>query len=100
MKKDKQPKPEKKKRRSLREIFNASFKGLKWKDVKGIGKETLKDLKQPREIFAMVAGVVVPGCFFPYAIYRVVKYREGQDPANDDTEQKKPKPPESKPPAP
>jgi len=103
MKKDKKPKPDnkkKKERRSLRERFNAACKGIKWKDIKGIGKETLKDLKRPKEIFALAASSFIPGGWVAYAVYRAVKYRKGQDPANDNTGQKKPKPPENKPPAP
>lgn len=102
MKKDKKPKSEKKKKdpRSLKEKFNAARKGLKWKDLKGIGWETLKDLRRSKEMFALVASSFVPGGWVGYAVYRVVKYRNGQPPANDNTEQKKPKPPQKKPPSP
>ncbi|MCE9506857.1 MAG: hypothetical protein K8R48_00880 [Alphaproteobacteria bacterium] len=97
MKKDKQPKPDKKKRPTLREKFNALFKGLKWKDVKGISKETLKDMRSPKEIFTFAASSVVPGGWFGYAFYRVVKYRNGQGPSNDNPGPKNPPQP---PPAP
>ena len=101
MKKDKKPKPDKKERQTLREKFNAIFKGLKWKDVGGIGKETLKDMKRPKEIFAFVASSVIPGGWFAYAFYRVAKYRKGQNPSNDNTEPKNPpEPPKNKPPSP
>jgi hypothetical protein len=88
----------KKGRRTLRERFNAAFKGVGWKDIRGIGRQTLKDLRKPGEIFALVAGAVIPGGFIAYGAYRVVKYRQSQKPANDNAEQKNPKPPENKPP--
>lgn len=63
------------KRLSLRETFNA-FSKISWKDIKKIGKETLKDLRKPGEIFALAAGVIVPGGFIAYAAYRVIKHKQ------------------------
>lgn len=78
--------PPKKKKSKLRQEFDATFKGLRWKDVRGASRETLKDLRQPKEIFTLVAAIVVPGGFIAYPAYRLRKYRKGQTPpANDDT---------------
>ena len=83
------PKPEKKKCCSLKNIFNRAaqdikqLKNIHWKDWKGIGLATLKDLRRPSEIFMLVASVVVlPGGLLAYPLYRVVKYQH-QQAAND-----------------
>ncbi|MBI3442065.1 MAG: hypothetical protein HY052_09755 [Proteobacteria bacterium] len=94
------PQRPKKKRFSLRQEFNDIFKGLQWKDLKGIGEDTLRDLKKPAEWLVLAAGIAVPGGFIAYAIYRVRHYRKGLKPANDNKNPKTPRPPENKPPQP
>ncbi len=73
----------KKKLLSLRKEFNDAFKDLRWQDVPGICKDTLQDLRHPKEIFKLAAAVVVPGGFLAYSPYRIIKYRQRRKPGND-----------------
>ncbi len=74
--------PEKK---SWRDIFNKVSR----KDIPGIAKDTLKDLKKPKEalalVFAATAGLFIPGAWIGYIGYRVYQYhhknkKDGEDP--------------------
>lgn len=80
-------KPEKKKKRTLRERWKDALGGISREEILAVTKDTLDDLRRPREIFALVASSFVPGGWIGYGAYRVHKYRKKKS-ANDN---KKPK---------
>lgn len=94
------PDKPKKKKFSLKRIFNYVFSGSNWREMKNASRQTLKDLRQLKEIFIFAAGVAIPGGLVGYAVYRIKKYRDLQKPANDNKEPPPPQPPENKPPSP
>lgn len=69
-----------KKWRKLKKEFNDTFKDLSWKETRAVGKETLKDLKRPKEIFKLAAAAVTPGGAIAYPTYRIRKYRKDKKP--------------------
>jgi len=89
---------------SLRQEFNNTFRGLQWKDGWGVTKETVKDLRHPKEMLKLtvsaVAGIVMPGGWIGYVAYRIHHYRKVQKAANDNTPPKIPAAPDPKPPTP
>lgn len=89
--------PDPKRKKSLRERFNEAFPDVSRDEWKRIAKDTLRDLRDPKEIALLLGGAVVPGGFIGYGAYRVVKYRQKQA-ANDNKpssqgKKKTPKPP-------
>jgi hypothetical protein len=89
-------KPEKKKKRTLRERWNDALGGLSREDVYEITRDTLDDLRRPKEVFALVASSFIPGGWIGYGAYRVHKYRKKKA-ANDNKSPKKPGPDAPKP---
>lgn len=78
------PKP---KKPGFRERFRRAFNGVSKKEAIDIAKDTLKDLKNPREIATFVIALATPGGFFAYGSYRVIKFRRQKKfPANDNRE--------------
>ena len=69
-------KPEKKKKRTLMERWKQALDGLSREDIYEITRDTLDDLRRPKEIFTLVAGGIVPGGFIAYGAYRVHKYHK------------------------
>lgn len=74
--------PDKKRKKSLRDKFNESFPDVSKDEWKGIIRDTIKDLGDPKEIALLLGGVVVPGGFIGYGAWRILKYREKKA-AND-----------------
>lgn len=84
-----QDKPEKKK--TFRENIKAIFNGVSRNDIRGMAKDTLKDLRHPRELATLAASVIVPAGIPAYLAYRLVKYKKKQA-ANDNKPPLPPKP--------
>jgi hypothetical protein len=75
------PKP----RRSLREAFAASLRGLRrltLKDLRGAAGQTFRDLRKPREVGLLVVAIIVPGGMFGWGAYRLQKFKSRKPPAN------------------
>lgn len=76
---------------TLRSKFNAAVKGLRTltlRDLSGTTGQTLRDLRQPKEIGLLVVAMIVPGGMFGWGAYRLKKFKSGQNatdhkPANE-----------------
>ncbi|MCC7038463.1 MAG: hypothetical protein IT560_14335 [Alphaproteobacteria bacterium] len=82
-----EPDPKKKKpsfKQSLKTVFN----GLTRKELRGVLKDTFKDLRKPKEIGVLLLSSFVPGGWIGYAGYRIAKYKlnHAPPPANDNAE--------------
>lgn len=87
--------PDKKRKKSLREKFNETFPDVSRDEWKGIIRDTLKDLRDPKEITLLLGGAIVPGGFIGYGAWRIMKYREKKA-ANDNPPPAQPKAPDRK----
>jgi len=68
----------------LSKAFNRSAR----RDMKGVFRHTLKDLRRPKEILLFIGSSVLPGGWLGYGAYRVAKYKNGNGPVNDDARSK------------
>lgn len=95
--------PEKKKKLPFGQRLKAAFNGVSRRELMGVLKDTVKDLRKPKEIALLVGCSVVPGGWIGYGVYRVAKYRrkkavnDNPEPPRDAPGQQ---PPVPKPPAP
>jgi hypothetical protein len=55
--------------------LRTAFNGVSRKEMAAVFKDTLKDLKKPKEIGMIIAGGFVPGGWIAYGVYRIAKYR-------------------------
>lgn len=96
-----EPDPEKKKP-SFKQRLTTVFNGLSRKEMRGVLKDTLKDLRKPKEIGILLVSSFVPGGWIGYAGYRIAKYKLDHAPeaANDNVEPPAKADPKPKPPAP
>ncbi|MBL8712364.1 MAG: hypothetical protein JNM12_05645 [Alphaproteobacteria bacterium] len=90
----------KNKKPSFKQRLKTVFNGLSRKELRGVLKDTVKDLRKPKEIGVLLLSSFVPGGWIGYAGYRIAKYKleHAPAPANDNNEptaavQHKPKPP-------
>lgn len=90
----------KNKKPSFKQRLKTVFNGLSRKELRGVLKDTVKDLRKPKEIGVLLLSSFVPGGWIGYAGYRIAKYKleHAPPPANDNVEptaaiQHKPKPP-------
>lgn len=90
----------KKNKPSFKQRLKTVFNGLTRKEMRGVLKDTLKDLRKPKEIGVLLLSSFVPGGWIGYAGYRIAKYKldHAPPPANDNTAPEakadhKPKPP-------
>jgi len=81
---DKNEKPAKK-TLPLKQRLKAAFNGVSRKNIMGIAKDTLKDLRRPKEIGLLVVSSFLPGGWIGYGAYRVAKYKYKHTPDNDNT---------------
>lgn len=73
------------KKPSFSERCRRAFNDVSRKEAIDIAKDTLKDLKDPREIALLTGAIIVPGGLIGYGSYRVIKFRGKKKlpPAND-----------------
>lgn len=89
----------KEKKPSFKKRLTTVFNGLSRKELRGVLKDTLKELRKPKEIGILLVSSFVPGGWIGYACYRIAKYKlDHAPPANDNVEpvakiDQKPKPP-------
>jgi hypothetical protein len=90
----------KKNKPSFKQRLKTVFNGLTRKEMRGVLKDTLKDLRKPKEIGVLLLSSFVPGGWIGYAGYRIAKYKldHAPPPANDNVApeakaDQKPKPP-------
>ena len=62
--------------KATRKIGSLLREGRLFRSMGQIGMETIRDLPRPGEIFALAAAVMVPGGFFAYAGYRIVRHEQ------------------------
>lgn len=73
----------------LRDIFrHASMK-----EIAGVLKDTVRDLKKPKEIGILITGSFIPGGWVGYGIYRIQLYRKKKAANNNTPQGKKKSPP-------
>lgn len=77
-------------RKKLGAKFNAAVKGvrsLSLRDLTGTTGQTIRDLRQPKEIGLLLVALVVPGGMFGWSAYRLKRFKDGQNgdikPANE-----------------
>ena len=90
-----EPNP-KEKKPSFKKRLTTVFNGLSRKELRGVLKDTLKELRKPKEIGILLVSSFVPGGWIGYAGYRIAKYKLDHAPetANDNVEPPaKPAPP-------
>lgn len=96
----------KKKKPSFKQRLSTVFNGLSRKEMRGVLKDTLKDLRKPKEIGILLVSSFVPGGWIGYAGYRIAKYKLDHAPeaapeaANDNAAPSAKADPKPKPPAP
>lgn len=92
--------PDKKRKKTLRERFNENFPDVSKDEWKGIIRHTLKDLRDPKEIAMLLGGALVPGGFIGYGAWRILKYRKKEasndNPSPNAPHKSDPKPSDSK----
>jgi hypothetical protein len=75
------------KKPTLRERCKAAFNGVSRRELGGIFKETVKDLRKPKEIALLIGCSILPGGWIGYGVYRIARYRQRKA-ANDNPEGK------------
>ncbi len=76
----------KKKKPSFKSRLTTVFNGLSRKELRGVLKDTFKELRKPKEIGILLVSSFVPGGWIGYAGYRIAKYKLDHAPsANDNT---------------
>lgn len=77
-------------RKKLSAKFNAAVKGvrsLSLRDLTGTTGQTIRELRQPKEIGLLLVALVVPGGMFGWSAYRLKRFKDGQNsdikPANE-----------------
>lgn len=83
--------PEKQKKPFLQRLRDI-FKRVSMKEIAGVFKDTVRDLKNPKEIGILITGSFIPGGWVGYGIYRIQLYRKKKT-ANDNTPKEKKKSP-------
>lgn len=80
-----EPENPKQKKPSFKQRLSTVFNGLSKKELRGVLKDTLKDLRKPKEIGILLVSSFVPGGWIGYAGYRIAKYKLDHAPeaAND-----------------
>ena len=75
--------PQNNARKGLSAKFNAAVKGIRslsFGDLMGTTGQTVRDLRQPKEIGILLVALVVPGGMFGWSAYRLKKFKDGQPP--------------------
>lgn len=80
---EKNPEEKKPPKLGWKQKLSLVFNGVSRKEWRGVLKETLADLRKPKEIGILVASSFVPGGWIGYAAYRIAKYKFKHPPAND-----------------
>lgn len=79
--------PQNNTRKKLSAKFNAAVKGVRsltLRDLIGTSGQTIKDLRQPKEIGLLLVALVVPGGMVGWSAYRLQKFKSGDiKPANE-----------------
>ncbi len=73
-------------RKKLSAKFNDAVKGMRsltLRDLVGTGGQTIKDLRQPKEIGLLLVAIIVPGGMVGWSAYRLQKFKSGDKPANE-----------------
>ncbi|MDI1228261.1 MAG: hypothetical protein PSY14_11310 [bacterium] len=81
----------KKKKPSFKKRLTTVFNGLSRKELRGVFKDTLKELRKPKEIGILLVSSFVPGGWIGYAGYRIAKYKLDHAPPANDNEEPAPK---------
>ncbi len=78
----------KKKKPSFKSRLSTVFNGLSRKELRGVLKDTFKELRKPKEIGILLVSSFVPGGWIGYAGYRIAKYKLDHAPeaANDNVD--------------
>lgn len=94
--KNEKPKDEIPKKLTIKQRIRTAFNGVSRKEAMAVFKDTLKDLKKPKEIGMIIAGGFIPGGWIAYGVYRIAKYRQKK--AANENEPKPDAPTQDRPP--
>jgi len=69
--------------------FNKFVRRVKLKDIYATAVQTVKDMKSPKEIGVFISALIIPGGLPAYFTFKLTKYMQNKESANDNIKGKK-----------